>query len=170
MERGRDSDRDDAKGRGGESRREQPSPDTEHVDTRATLPGAPVGIDGAIIVPAEDAAPERVDRTTFMTQLREMSSSTAVEMLGDRAHGCSYLEAWFARHEATDADTLERMARRYGGVRGATTADALMESLRARLRMGIAYWQSGEDVSGEDRKSTRLNSSHLRLSRMPSSA
>lgn len=148
MERGRDSD----KGSDRKADRATPRHDAVEpgrVDTRATMPAGTVGVDGAIIVPSSDGTPQRIDRATFMTQLREMSSSTAIDMLGDRAHGCSYLEAWFAKHEGTDAETLERMARIYGGIRGATTADELMESLRARLRMGIAYWQSGEDVSGE---------------------
>ena len=34
---------------------------------------------------------------------------------------------------------------------------------------GMALW-TVEDLAAQDRKSTRLNSSHLRLSRMPSSA
>ena len=33
-----------------------------------------------------------------------------------------------------------------------------------------AYWQHGFVPDGEDRKSTRLNSSHIQKSRMPSSA
>ena len=33
------------------------------------------------------------------------------------------------------------------------------------IRLVEAYWENGQD-----RKSTRLNSSHLKLSRMPSSA
>ena len=43
-------------------------------------------------------------------------------------------------------------------------------NLRAKLQgPGPLYWL-GTDEFGRDRKSTRLNSSHPRLSRMPSSA
>ena len=44
-----------------------------------------------------------------------------------------------------------------------------------RAKVGDRYvleimLKEGIDLGGEDRKSTRLNSSHLKLSRMPSSA
>ena len=45
------------------------------------------------------------------------------------------------------------------------------EELAARLsisRQAVSKWETGESLP--DRKSTRLNSSHLWLSRMPSSA
>ena len=38
------------------------------------------------------------------------------------------------------------------------------------MQRDIEYAKSQEDRRGEDRKSTRLNSSHVALSRMPSSA
>jgi len=89
------------------------------------------------------------DRGDFMARLHEMSSATATEMLGDRARDCPYIEAWFERHADTDPETLERMARRYGGVAGATTPEQLMEALRARLRAGIASWNSGKNIGSE---------------------
>ena len=42
---------------------------------------------------------------------------------------------------------------------------------KAEIRIAHVYSKSGPlEAYGKDRKSTRLNSSHLRLSRMPSSA
>ena len=36
--------------------------------------------------------------------------------------------------------------------------------------LGVTVWKVGDRVAGTDRKSTRLNSSHTDISRMPSSA
>ena len=52
------------------------------------------------------------------------------------------------------------------GVRLLRDRERQREELRRELDVGLAALERG-DV---DRKSTRLNSSHLRLSRMPSSA
>ena len=57
--------------------------------------------------------------------------------------------------------------------------DALTEQLQWQLGdadairatgMGILITQMGQDAAHQDRKSTRLNSSHTDISRMPSSA
>src|SRR5438034_4221233 len=50
--------------------------------------------------------------TTLFRSLRGVATTTATDMLGERARDCPYIESWFARHDATDAETLERMARR----------------------------------------------------------
>lgn len=90
-----------------------------------------------------------MDRETFLARLREQADATAIDMLGERGRNCPYIDAWFARNGDRDAATLERMALRYAGLDHAPTAEALLEAIRLRLRMGIAYWQHGEDLAGE---------------------
>ena len=46
----------------------------------------------------------------------------------------------------------------------------VLSLVRGHLELGIAGFPALAVGAGEDRKSTRLNSSHLRQSRMPSSA
>lgn len=130
----------------------RPEPARVEATPGATRPlAARQIVDGPVIV--EQAAggddDTRLDRATFLRRMRDMASTTAIEMLGERAVGCPYIEAWFARHADLDAMTLERMARRYSGLPGATTAGEILDAIRARLRLGIAYWRNGEDLSGE---------------------
>lgn len=96
-----------------------------------------------------DSAPGRLSRDTFFARLRETADATAGDMLGERGTHCPYIERWFAQHATVDAAALERIARRYAGIDGSTTAEALIEAIRLRLRMGIAYWQTGEDLAQE---------------------
>ena len=63
------------------------------------------------------------------------------------------------------------------GVTSRRGADSLIESGRVKVNgkriteLGYKVDQNSKvEVDGEDRKSTRLNSSHIPLSRMPSSA
>lgn len=124
----------------------EPGPTRTPAPTGAT----PDVVEGPVILAqALEGDPRRTDRETFMRRLHEMATSTATEMLGERAIDCPYIEAWFARHAATDAETLERMVRRYAGLPGATTADEILAAIRARLRLGLAYWRNGEDLTGE---------------------
>ena len=60
-------------------------------------------------------------------------------------------------------------------INGKETALALREALAAELaqkghRPHLAVVLAGDDEASLDRKSTRLNSSHSEISRMPSSA
>ncbi len=110
------------------------------------------GVEGPLILARDhEDDPRRVDRDAFLRRLRHMATTTASDALGPRwtAEGCPYIDAWFVRHAGTPAETLEAMARRYGGLRGATSVDELIAAIQARIRLGIAYWQSGEDLSRE---------------------
>ena len=76
------------------------------------------------------------------------------------------------RHVAVVMDGNGRWARQRGLKRTQgheAGEDALFEAVEGGLELGIGYL-TVYAFSTEDRKSTRLNSSHERLSRMPSSA
>jgi hypothetical protein len=121
-----------------------------HVKAQGEAERSAVGVTGPVVLPGpSDGDPRRLDRETFLARLRAMADVTAVELLGDRAQHCPYIDAWFVRHASTDAAALERMARRYASISGATSAAELIDAIRLRLRMGIAYWQSGENVADE---------------------
>lgn len=91
------------------------------------------GVEGPIILArAHEEDPRRVDRDAFLRRLRLMATTTASDALGPRwtAEGCPYIDAWFVRHASTPAETLEAMARRYVGLRGATNVDELIAASR----------------------------------------
>ncbi len=119
---------------------EAPAPDDV---VRSVSPAAPEG----------DARPAMHDdargRDAMLARLRESTTSTAISMLGERAVGCPYIDAWFARHARTDEETLRRMFRRYAGLSEPANDHELFEAIQARLRLGIAYWQSGDDIAPE---------------------
>jgi hypothetical protein len=133
-------------------KRSDPRPRADDVllaTPHTTRAPATDGLDSVIATDAHVDDPRRMHRDAFLERLHAMAHATALDMLGERARDCPYIDAWFARHANTDAATLERLARRYAGISGGTTAEALIEMLQLRLRMGIAYWRSGEDLAGE---------------------
>ena len=65
----------------------------------------------------------------------------------------------------SDTATLDRVYMTLGGLK----ADSNSSSIDNKMRAGIAYAIERMEAA-LDRKSTRLNSSHIEESRMPSSA
>ena len=91
---------------------------------------------------------------------------TVHTLKGDSA-ACGYQELSSLAHELEDALTPELAQRRNGRI-----AEVVLSAADAFQMMLNAYRGSTPVPSGEevDRKSTRLNSSHIQKSRMPSSA
>ena len=92
---------------------------------------------------------------TLNTQLQSLSESNARRMQEVR----QTLEAQLTQLQATNSVKLEEMR--------ATVDEKLQATLQARL--GESFKQVADRLE-QDRKSTRLNSSHHAISRMPSSA
>ena len=57
-----------------------------------------------------------------------------------------------------------------GFVKGMKTATSSLKDFSTEIKGGFAFGVMAKAGSSADRKSTRLNSSHGKLSRMPSSA
>ena len=76
----------------------------------------------------------------------------------------------FGRPVITFVDTPGAYPGLEAEARGQAEAIARTLALSSRLTVPVVSVVTGEGGSGGDRKSTRLNSSHLKLSRMPSSA
>ena len=66
--------------------------------------------------------------------------------------------------------TAQSIQEKFSGQSEAFKNVSIAGRIMSRRIMGNASFAELQDESGRDRKSTRLNSSHPRLSRMPSSA
>ena len=78
-------------------------------------------------------------------------------------------------HKVNNTVGQALLARRMGKMRviaetGAGQHGVATATVAARLGMRCCVYMGVDDIKRQDRKSTRLNSSHLKLSRMPSSA
>jgi len=104
-----------------------------------------------LLIEAGTAAPGQMTRTEFMSRLRTAVTAAADAALGPlwSAVGCPYIERWFSEHQNSDAQTLERLARRYSGMSAPTRAADMIPPICARLSAGIQRWREGGDVSGD---------------------
>ena len=92
-------------------------------------------------------------------------------------HSLTHILHLFLSHQLMQLEELNPQGCTFLGMGGSADLDLLEERLRA---YSIAHSECGESVErewrdkgptgGVDRKSTRLNSSHPSISRMPSSA
>ena len=106
--------------------------------------------EGPRIVDGE-AGPGQMSRTQFLARLEVAVTDTADSALGPMwsAAGCPYIAAWFDRHSATDAASLERLAKRYSRLTNADRAEDYIPPICGRVRRGIETWRAGGDVSGD---------------------
>jgi len=95
--------------------------------------------------------PGQVLKSRFMAELRQRVTQTANAELGPEwsALGCPYIEQFFARNRGKSARQLERMIRRYSGVRRPHRASDYVGPILARLRAGVAKWRAGGDISSD---------------------
>lgn len=86
----------------------------------------------------DGAAPsaEYMSRDQFLKELRESVTDTADAALGMfwSAVGCPYIRQWFAKHEHTDARSLELLARKYSRVQAPKSARLYRAHLHPRRR------------------------------------
>ena len=130
--------------------------------------------EGKIVDSFTGALPEHQVRE-FIDRLAPAASPIAALLRqGDEA---SLMQALTL--EPTNADVLEAVAQHWLEAQrwddvvtllDPHHANATLTSLLARARLAVAGVQLDGSVTTTDRKSTRLNSSHIPLSRMPSSA
>lgn len=125
---------------------EATAPTAESIDHDASGSGR------ALIV--EDDSPPgdgAMTKTQFLAALRTAVTDVVSQTLGPpwSVTGCPYIERWFTDHSADPAARLDLMARRYSGLPGAASATDYLAPICARLRDGVARWQSGQDVSAE---------------------
>jgi hypothetical protein len=123
----------------------------EHEADRAAEAIAGGAAAPLIVGDGAPAAAGQLGRTAFLARLRAFVETTAHAALAPEwsAADCPYIAKFFARHATSEPAGLERLARRYAGVDGPTTIDALLTAIATRLGDQIGRWKRGADVAGE---------------------
>jgi hypothetical protein len=128
-----------------------PQQDLAETQADAVADGVSRELDEARIV---DDAPTRagqLSRDAFMRELKQLITEAATEELGPfwSAAGCPYIQAFFEKHQTTDAHRLEQIAKRYSGVHNANSAADYYAPILVRVRSAVRRWRHGDDISGD---------------------
>ena len=128
----------------------------------------PEGVIPAVLLPFHDDF--SIDEASYRAHLRDVASVSGVSAITTNAHASEVASCTFDEQRRVLDITVEEMAGRLPVIQG-VYAEGSFEAQRI-ARMAQAGGASALLVfpSGIDRKSTRLNSSHEWISRMPSSA
>lgn len=123
----------------------KPAAGVETAEARSARAGA------LIVEPGGPLLPGQMSRTQFLDRLRgEVLAACGAELGPDWSTvGCPYVEAWFERHTETDAASLEALARRYTGLPVAEDASQYIAAACSRLRVAVARWRDGHDVTAD---------------------
>jgi hypothetical protein len=108
-------------------------------------------IDEARIVQGAPTRAGQLSRDVFMRELKQLITDTATEELGPfwSVAGCPYIEAFFKRHQTSDASRIEQLAKRYSGVKNASLAADYYAPILVRVRSAVRHWRNGEDIAGD---------------------
>jgi len=87
----------------------------------------------------------------FLGEIERRVTEVASRELGPTwtATGCPYIAGFFAKHRTSDAATVERLARRYSGIKEPASAEDYMEPIVKRVGEAVRKWRTGDDV-GDD--------------------